>query len=123
MTIATDQKERFVIMVKIVSATPATLPRSIATDITALDLLQRIYPGKIRLDAKETAAAIGITPGSIRTLRCRGTFAIKSVSEKGYCQYFDIRDVAEYLDAQRTPKPRRGAPTKAARLAKIGVAL
>lgn len=94
------------------------LPTRAATDISALELLQAAHPGKIRLDGAECAAAIGITAGSIRTLRSRGTFTIPSSTASGKGQYFDIRDIATYLDAQRKVKPRRGAPTKAARLAK-----
>jgi len=98
------------------------LPSSSAADIPALELLQRAFPGKIRLDSAETANAIGITRGSIRTLRSRGTFTIPSTSNGGD-HYFDVRDVAAFLDNQRTLKPKRGAPTKAARLAKIAGAV
>lgn len=97
------------------------LPVRSAADIPALELLLQAFPGKFRLDSAETARAIGITRGSIRTLRSRGTFKIPSQSNGG-SHYFDIRDVAAFLDAKRTLKPRRGAPTKAERMAKVSAA-
>lgn len=92
-----------------------------AAQSQTLDLIRSIHPGKIRLDGAEFAALIGITPASVRTLRSRGTLDIQSQSN-GKTAYFDIRDVAEFLDKQRTPKPKRGAPTKAARMEKARAA-
>lgn len=88
---------------------------STSEHLSALNLLQQAFPGCFRLTTKQIAASLSSTPASIRTMRCRGTFPIPSTNDGRY----DIRDVAEYLDKQRTPKPRRGAPTKAERLAKL----
>lgn len=83
---------------------------------SALALLQSAFPGQIWLDSKQVGQACNITPASIRTLRARGKFKVPSISNGGK-HLFDIRDVAAYLDAQRTPKPKRGARSKAERLA------
>lgn len=84
---------------------------------SSLALLQAAFPGKIILTSDEVGIACNITPASIRTLRCRGVFRIPSFSNGGK-HLFDIRDVAEFLDSRRTPKPKRGAPTKAQRIAR-----
>lgn len=90
---------------------------STTIETTSLYLLQAAFPGRVSLTAPEVGTACNITPASIRTLRCRGVFRIPSFSNGGK-HLFDIRDVAEFLDARRTPKPKRGAPTKAQRLAR-----
>lgn len=97
--------------------TPA-LPVSAATNVSSLALLQATFPRKISLSAHDVAACCPFTTSSIRTMNCRGVFPISSTSNGGR-RHYDIRDVAAYLDSLRTPKPKRGAPTKAERLARL----
>lgn len=93
------------------------LPAS--SSVSSLALLQASFPNTFLLSSANVAQVLGITPASLRTRRCTGKFAIPSASN-GRDHRYDIRDVAEYLDARRTPKPKRGAPTKAARMEKNG---
>lgn len=89
-----------------------------AQKLTTLGLIQAAFPGKIYLNSEEVALAGNLTPGSIRTLRCRGEFDLESLPRNGSgkCR-FDIRDVADWLDARRAPgKKKRGAKTKVERL-------
>lgn len=86
---------------------------------TALALLQAAFPGQIWLNCQQVGQVCNITPASIRTLRARGEFKIPSISNGGK-HVFDIRDVAAFLDGQRTPKPKRGARKKAERMAAAG---
>lgn len=86
--------------------------KSVASpQISSLALLQAAFPGVINLTTKNVGVVCSFTPGSIRTLVSRGTFEIKSTSS-GRRRIFDIRDVAEYLDKRRAPKPRRGPKSK-----------
>lgn len=84
----------------------------------ALDFIRATFPNQLQLTSKQVACLLGITTASIRTMRCRGVFKIPSTSS-GKDHRYDVRDVAAYFDAARTPKPKRGAPTKAERLAKL----
>lgn len=88
---------------------------------TAMDILQKLFLGQIRLTARNVAMILSISPATIRTLNSRGTFPIPSQSNRGK-RFYDIRDVAAYLDAQRTPPKRRGAPTKVARMENLEAA-
>ncbi len=87
---------------------------------STLIFLKELFPQKIFLDSADLCTALNTTPSSIRTLRCRGKFNIPSFSQGGK-HLFDIRSVAKYIDEKNTPKPKRGARTKAERLAKAGV--
>jgi len=91
--------------------------QNLTQSASSLSLLQAAFPGRISLTAPEVGTACNITPASIRTLRCRGAFRIPSSSNGGK-HLFDIRDVADFLDARRKPKSQRGAPTKVQRIAR-----
>lgn len=92
-------------------------PGQAGADTSSFALLQSLFHNRILLSSADLAQVLGITPASLRTRRCHGAFAIPSLTN-GRDHRYDIRDVAAYLDARRIPKPRRGAPTKAERMAK-----
>lgn len=89
------------------------LKGSVVMSLSAIEIIQAAYPGKIFLDTNDLAKILSITPASIRTMRSQGRLQIKSARPGR----FDIRDVADYLDSQRQPQKRRGPKTKVQRLA------
>lgn len=87
--------------------------------LTGFDLIQLFYPKQVKLDTEQVGTLIDKQDRSIRNDICRGRFPIKHLKvgkSKASKIYFDVRDVAEYLDAQRE-KPVRGRPTKASKMA------
>lgn len=81
--------------------------------VSALNLLMQVFPGRIKLSTSDVAQACNLSAGSVRTMRCRGTFPIPLAAGG---RNYDIRDVAAYLDAQRNLVAARGAPKKTERL-------
>jgi hypothetical protein len=86
--------------------------------LSGLEVIQLFYPKQARLDTSAVGCLIGKQDRSIRNDICRGKFPIhhfKNGHSKAAKIWFDVRDVAAYLDAQRD-KPQRGRPTKAQRM-------
>ena len=92
------------------------------SSISAIELIQQFHPNTFRLSVSSIATLLDCAEQSIRNGICSDTFPIKS-SKEGGKRYFDVRDVAAFLDAQRSianaeKKHRRGRPTKAECLAR-----
>ena len=81
--------------------------------------LRAAFPGKIQFDFAEAALAIGCSAGHISNLESsrQPLFPSVRVGRKRLVQFHDIVDflVAQRLRAQ----VKRGAPTKAERLARL----
>lgn len=77
--------------------------------LSVLELIQRVYPGKLRFTVSEVANIIRRPEQSVRNELHEKTFLINSFKE-GRNRYFDIRDVAAYLDAKREVATKREDP-------------
>ncbi len=87
-----------------------------STATTMLALLQAAFPSKIWLSSADVARAANLkSAGSFRTLRARGSIDLQPTRKGG--RDYDIRAVAEWLDARNAPKKKRGAHTKVQRTA------
>jgi hypothetical protein len=92
-------------------------------DISSLQIIQQFYPGQSRLSLLSLAKLLDFANQSVRNSISAGTFPIKSYKD-GAHRFFDIRDIAEYLEKkrgeaiQKPAKPRRGRPTKAISMAR-----
>lgn len=85
-------------------------------NVSALELLIKLYPGKMRIGTPALAEVIDWNPISIRNAIHHKKFPIHTYVD-GHNRYADLRDVADYLDKKRTPTPKIGRPTKASKLA------
>jgi len=84
--------------------------------------LDRLYPGQINLSVDETARAIGLHPASLRNMQTLGTLPFQTL-KLGRRRLVPKSALAVYLASlQAPPKPKRGAPTKAQRIAKAAAA-
>jgi len=82
----------------------------------SLELVLRLSGGAVRVPLKRVAAILGIEPHTIRNRRALGTFPIASLPEaNGGRVYFDVREIAAYLDKQATAPVRRGTSSLAER--------
>jgi hypothetical protein len=81
---------------------------------STLALLQQQFPQRAALDCKELALAIGCNWKHIANQAAAGNYPIRS-QKIGGLRVFPLVAIAEYLDGGR--RLRRGAPTKAERIA------
>lgn len=83
--------------------------------------LDRLYPGQINLSVEETAKAIGIHQLSIRNLIAQKKLPFQTI-KIGARRLVPKRVLVTYLAGLETQQPKRGAPTKAQRIAKAAAA-
>jgi hypothetical protein len=100
-------------------------------ELTAFQIIQNIYPGKMRFKTADLAVLIDNAEQTIRNQQGDKDkpFKIRSYKE-GASRYFDIRDVADYIDFKRGEVLKQekeamtlkkiGRPTKAFQMAKKG---
>lgn len=103
---------------------PNPNPTPAAADCYGFDLIQKFHPGKVRLSVSSLAGVLDCHEQSIRNSVAKCKFPIHSYRDNGK-RYFDVRDVAEYLDKMRNAptRRRRGRPTKEEQLAKAAAAV
>lgn len=90
----------------------AVTPATITAD------LDRLFPQQINLSVDETARAIGCHPASLRNLSTLGKLPFTTI-KIGSRRLVPKSALAVYLASlQAPPKPKRGAPSKAQRIAK-----
>lgn len=96
-----------------------------STTVSVLDQvtqdLDRLYPGQINLSVEETAKAIGIHPLSIRNLIAQKKLPFLTI-KIGARRLVPKHILVTYLAGLETLPPKRGAPTKAERIAKAAAA-
>ena len=86
--------------------------------MNTLEILMRIYPGRVLLTVDETANACGLAPGTIRTRLSRKSFPVAH-RKAGDKTLFHIEAVAKYIDGLPTAGKRgRGRPPKVESLAR-----
>lgn len=88
---------------------------SVSEQITAD--LDRLFPQQINLSIDETARAIGRHPASLRNMSTLGKLPFATI-KIGSRRLVPKSALAAYLASLQAPKPQRGAPTKAQRIAK-----
>lgn len=90
---------------------------SVSDQITAD--LDRLFPQQINLSIDETAKAIGRHPASLRNMSTLGKLPFQTI-KIGSRRLVPKSALAAYLASLQAPppKPKRGAPTKAQRIAK-----
>lgn len=96
---------------------------------TALEIILKSHPNQSRLSLGSLAQLLDLADQSIRNSISAGTFKIKNYKD-GSRRFFDIRDIAEYLEKkrgeaiapsiQKPKKNKRGRPTKAVSMARAG---
>src|SRR5512135_3140509 len=94
---------------------PVSNPQS----LSGFETIQLFYPKIFKLNTSQLGQLIQATPASIRNDICDQKFPIKHHKESSAISgrlWFDVRDVAAYLDAQRV-QIKRGRKTKASKLA------
>lgn len=80
--------------------------------MNTLELLMKLYPGRVLLSVDETAHACGLAPGTIRTRLSRKSFPVAH-RKAGDKTLFHIEAVAKYIDTLPTVGKRgRGRPRK-----------
>lgn len=80
--------------------------------MNTLDILMKLYPGRVLLTVDETANACGLAPGTIRTRLSRKSFPV-AYRKAGDKTLFHIEAVARYIDAlPAVGKRGRGRPRK-----------
>lgn len=85
-----------------------------STTTTQLQIIHQFYPAQSRLSLVSLAKLLDFAEQSIRNAISAGTFPIKNYKD-GAHRFFDVRDVAEYLE-----KKRDEANQKPAKKAKVG---
>lgn len=73
-----------------------------AVAASALQILLDHYPSQLRIPLREAARWMGIAGGTARNHACAGTFPIPTF-RFGDLRLVDIRDLANYLDVERSP--------------------
>lgn len=84
-------------------------------------LIQLLFPGAARVSSGQLGTLIQRPAGQIRKAIFNNEFGIpfhKDSDSPNAHLWFDVRDVAAYLDKKRNPV-RRGRPTKASKLAEM----
>ena len=85
--------------------------------MNTLEILMKLYPGRVLLTVDETATACGLAPGTIRTRLSRKSFPVAH-RKAGDKTLFHIDAVARYIDGlPSVGKRRRGRPPKEQTLA------
>jgi hypothetical protein len=80
--------------------------------MNTLEILMKLYPGRVLLTVDETANACGLAPGTIRTRLSRRTFPVAH-RKSGDKTLFHIDAVARYIDGLPSAASRgRGRPRK-----------
>lgn len=69
-------------------------------EASALDFLQRLFPGQANIQVPDIATVLGIHQQSARNQVSQKTFPIPTFRQ-GRFRYASIFDVASYLDSQR----------------------
>lgn len=92
--------------------------------LSSFQIIQQFYPGQSRLSLLSLAKLLDFADQSIRNSISAGKFPIKSYKD-GAHRFFDIRDVAAYLEKMRdgviqkpVSKAKRGRPTKGLSMAR-----
>ncbi len=81
--------------------------------MNTLEILMKLYPGRVLLSVDETATACGLAPGTIRTRLSRRTFPVAH-RKSGDKTLFHIDAVARYIDSLPSTGSRgRGRPRRA----------
>lgn len=91
-------------------------------DLSGFDLIQIFFPRQARLFSEEIGILINKIPASIRNDVNKKRFPIPHGKDSAAVSarlWWDVRDVAAYLDAQRSPT-KLGRPTKASKMALKG---
>lgn len=84
--------------------------------LTAFTVIQAFFPKQFRLTPADLAVLLKRNEQAIRNQISAGHFPIPSYREGGK-RFCDVRDVAAYLDGQRsTVEKKPGRPTKASRI-------
>ena len=65
-----------------------------------MSLLERKFPDKFFLNVDEIADIVGLSPESIPSALCRGTFPIKPIPHKGRYKQWSIIDTGVWIDEQ-----------------------
>lgn len=77
-----------------------------AVAASALQILLDHYPSQLRIPLREAARWMGIAGGTARNHASAGTFPIPTF-RFGDLRLVDIRDLANYLDVERSPGPKQ----------------
>lgn len=84
---------------------------SALSDLSALDIVHRFYPGQIVLDTSQLGNLLGLHPQYVRNRISTGRFPIRPLT-LGRNYVFDVRDVAEFIDASRLTREARAQEQK-----------
>ena len=84
--------------------------------------IRAVHPSKFNLSRKEFAELAGITVGHVSNCEVIYNRPLVIPVKEGTKVLYPVLDVIDYLVSQRVKsmKPKLGAPTKAARIAKKG---
>lgn len=95
------------------------------SDLSALDIVHRFYPGQIVLDTAQLGNLLGLHPQYIRNRISLKRFPLRPLI-LGRNYVFDVRDVAGFIDSSRANRAaalaaerqeqasrKRGRPSKA----------
>ena len=84
-----------------------------------LQILLARFNGQVLIPFIPAAETMGFAGQTARNLSSRGEFPVPTVTV-GRRRFIHLADMADYVEALRAPKPKRGARTKKERIEAAG---